>query len=72
MRRALLAGAAALALWGSAAGATAAYLLTRMGGDGRGPVLVTLSSTSFRGEEERDRGEARGCDHSSSSSTWVP
>jgi len=39
-----------------AAGATAAYLLTRMSPDSRSPVLVTLSSTSFRGEEEREAG----------------
>ncbi len=39
-----------------AAGATAAYLLTRMGAGSEGPVLVTLSSTSFRGEEEREAG----------------
>jgi LacI family transcriptional regulator len=39
-----------------AAGATAAYLLTRTTLDERGPVLVTLSSTSFRGEEEREVG----------------
>ena len=39
-----------------AAGATAAYLLTRMSPGGSGPVLVTLSSTSFRGEEEREAG----------------
>jgi LacI family transcriptional regulator len=39
-----------------AAGATAAYLLTRMSGSSQGPALVTLSSTSFRGEEEREAG----------------
>jgi LacI family transcriptional regulator len=39
-----------------AAGATAAYLLTRMSADSTAPVLVTLSSTSFRGEEEREAG----------------
>lgn len=39
-----------------AAGATAAYLLTRMSPDSTAPVLVTLSSTSFRGEEEREAG----------------
>lgn len=37
-----------------AAGATAAYLVTRWGGSG--PVLVTLSSSSFHGEEERVAG----------------
>ena len=39
-----------------AAGATAAYLLTRMSPGSAAPVLVTLSSTSFRGEEEREAG----------------
>ncbi|MGI3781593.1 MAG: LacI family DNA-binding transcriptional regulator [Janthinobacterium lividum] len=39
-----------------AAGATAAYLLTRMSAGSTAPVLVTLSSTSFRGEEEREAG----------------
>ena len=39
-----------------AAGATAAYLLTRMSPGSTAPVLVTLSSTSFRGEEEREAG----------------
>jgi LacI family transcriptional regulator, galactose operon repressor len=39
-----------------AAGATAAYLLTRMSAGSDAPVLVTLSSTSFRGEEEREAG----------------
>ncbi len=39
-----------------AAGATAAYLLTRMTAQSTAPVLVTLSSTSFRGEEEREAG----------------
>jgi LacI family transcriptional regulator len=39
-----------------AAGATAAYLLTRMSVGSGAPVLVTLSSTSFRGEEERETG----------------
>lgn len=39
-----------------AAGATAAYLLTRMSAGSTAPVLVTLSSTSFRGEEERETG----------------
>lgn len=38
------------------AGATAAYLLARMAGPARGKVLVTLSSTRFSGEEERERG----------------
>ncbi|MFY0408172.1 LacI family DNA-binding transcriptional regulator [Solicola sp. PLA-1-18] len=37
-----------------AAGATAAYLLTQWGGDGS--VLVTLSSSAFRGEGEREAG----------------
>jgi LacI family transcriptional regulator len=36
-----------------AAGATAAYLLTRWSG---GTVLVTVSSSSFRGEDEREIG----------------
>ena len=39
-----------------AAGATAAYLTTRMSGDPSTSVLVTLSSSSFRGEEEREIG----------------
>jgi LacI family transcriptional regulator len=38
------------------AGATAAYLLHTMGADSPGNVLVTLSSSSFRGEEEREIG----------------
>jgi LacI family transcriptional regulator len=39
-----------------AAGATAAYLVTRWSGPDPGGVLVTLSSASFRGEEEREIG----------------
>ncbi len=39
-----------------AAGATAAYLVTQWGADRDGTVLVTLSSSSFRGEEEREMG----------------
>jgi LacI family transcriptional regulator len=39
-----------------AAGATAAYLLSRWLGDEPGSVLVTLSSSAFRGEEEREIG----------------
>ena len=39
-----------------AAGATAAYLTTRMSEDPSTSVLVTLSSSSFRGEEEREIG----------------
>jgi len=39
-----------------AAGATAAYLLTQWLRDEPGTVLVTLSSTAFRGEEEREIG----------------
>lgn len=39
-----------------AAGATAAYLVTRMSHDPSASVLVTLSSHSFRGEEEREIG----------------
>ena len=42
----------------AAAGATAAYLITRWAG-GSGGVLVTISHTSFRGEEERDVGFRR-------------
>lgn len=38
-----------------AAGATAAYLVTQWAGT-TGDVLVNLSSSSFRGEEERERG----------------
>jgi LacI family transcriptional regulator len=39
-----------------AAGATAAYLMEQWVGDQPGRVLVTLSSGSFRGEEEREMG----------------
>ena len=39
-----------------AAGATAAYLLTQWAATGLSDVLVTLSSSSFRGEEEREIG----------------
>jgi LacI family transcriptional regulator len=39
-----------------AAGSTAAYLVDRLLGDGRGDVLVALSRTVFRGEEERETG----------------
>jgi LacI family transcriptional regulator len=39
-----------------AAGATAAYLIAQWLGDRPGTVLVTLSSESFRGEEEREMG----------------
>lgn len=39
-----------------AAGATAAYLITQWLRDRPGTVLVTLSSESFRGEEEREIG----------------
>ncbi|MCW2802251.1 MAG: LacI family transcriptional regulator [Propionibacteriaceae bacterium] len=39
-----------------AAGATAAYLISRMSEDPSASVLVTLSSSSFRGEEEREMG----------------
>ena len=39
-----------------AAGATAAYLITRWSAPGPAGVLVTLSSSSFRGEEEREIG----------------
>lgn len=39
-----------------AAGATAAYLLQQWLGDRRGSLLVTVSSGSFRGEEEREMG----------------
>ncbi len=38
------------------AGATAAYLVSQWSRDHRGEVLVTLSSSSFRGEEEREVG----------------
>ena len=38
-----------------AAGATAAYLVTSWAA-GDGPILVTLSSSSFHGEEEREAG----------------
>jgi LacI family transcriptional regulator, galactose operon repressor len=39
-----------------AAGATAAYLVTRWTAGQDGAVLVTLSSSTFRGEEEREIG----------------
>jgi LacI family transcriptional regulator len=39
-----------------AAGATAAYLVTHMSPTPSSSVLVTLSSSSFRGEEEREAG----------------
>jgi LacI family transcriptional regulator len=39
-----------------AAGATAAYLITRWLGREPGNILVTLSSSFFRGEEEREMG----------------
>jgi LacI family transcriptional regulator len=39
-----------------AAGATAAYLVTQWTGGSDGTVLVTLSSSTFRGEEEREMG----------------
>ncbi|WP_426561318.1 LacI family DNA-binding transcriptional regulator [Angustibacter sp. McL0619] len=39
-----------------AAGATAAYLVTQWATGDEGGVLVTLSSSSFRGEEEREIG----------------
>jgi LacI family transcriptional regulator len=39
-----------------AAGATAAYLVNQWLGRRAGPVLVTLSRSSFRGEEEREMG----------------
>ena len=39
-----------------AAGATAAYLIDRLLGGGDGDVLIALSRTVFRGEEEREIG----------------
>ena len=39
-----------------AAGSTAAYLVDRLLGDGRGDVLIALSRSVFRGEEEREIG----------------
>lgn len=39
-----------------AAGSTAAYLVDRMLGDGQGDVLIALSRSVFRGEEEREIG----------------
>ena len=39
-----------------AAGATAAYLVDQMSDDPAASVLITLSSSSFRGEEEREIG----------------
>ena len=39
-----------------AAGATAAYLMTRMSAPRPGTVLISLSSSAFHGEEEREAG----------------
>src|SRR6478609_9723027 len=39
-----------------AAGSTAAYLVDRLLGDGQGDVLIALSRSVFRGEEEREIG----------------
>jgi LacI family transcriptional regulator len=39
-----------------AAGSTAAYLVDRLLGDGPGDVLIALSRSVFRGEEEREIG----------------
>jgi LacI family transcriptional regulator len=39
-----------------AAGSTAAYLIDRLLGDGPGDVLIALSRSVFRGEEEREIG----------------
>lgn len=39
-----------------AAGSTAAYLVDRLLGDGGGDVLIALSRSAFRGEEEREIG----------------
>lgn len=39
-----------------AAGATAAYLVTQMAGSDPGAVLISLSSSTFHGEEEREAG----------------
>jgi LacI family transcriptional regulator len=39
-----------------AAGSTAAYLVDRLLGDGPGDVLIALSRSTFRGEEEREIG----------------
>ena len=39
-----------------AAGSTAAYLVDRFRGDGDGDVLIALSRSVFRGEEERELG----------------
>jgi LacI family transcriptional regulator len=39
-----------------AAGATAAYLIDRLLGHGQGDVLIALSRSVFRGEEEREIG----------------
>lgn len=39
-----------------AAGSTAAYLIDRLLGEGRGDVLIALSRSVFRGEEEREIG----------------
>jgi LacI family transcriptional regulator len=44
-----------------AAGATAAYLVTRWSRSEPGGVLVTLSSSTFRGEEEREVGFRPRC-----------
>ena len=39
-----------------AAGATAAYVITKMAGAQPGSVLISLSSSTFHGEEEREAG----------------
>lgn len=44
-----------------AAGATAAYLITQWLGRRPGAVLVTLSRSFFRGEEEREMGSGPRC-----------
>ncbi|SDJ39107.1 LacI family transcriptional regulator [Frankineae bacterium MT45] len=54
-----------------AAGATAAYLIDQWLGDRPGDVLITLSSSAFRGEEEREMGFRAAMRASTSNRTIV-
>ena len=56
-----------------AAGATAAYLVRQWLGERPGDVLVTLSRSVFRGEEEREMGfRAAMRAHASAAHAWPP
>ena len=50
-----------------AAGATAAYLIDQWLGDDAGAILMALSRSAFRGEEEREMGFAQ---HDAGTSRW--